>query len=129
MRKGKGTEQITITEETYIEGADVTLEPDDKVRVLEKTNNELGYLDWEMMQLDTLDNLLYTDLITVNDIDDEGMTPLLYAIKTNNNRLVVKLYTRGADVNDTRGRMKPLQFAQSKGNQAIVDFLIDVGAV
>ncbi len=52
LRKGKSSE-ITITEEVYIEGADVTLEPSDKVRVLEKTNNELGYLDWEMMQLDT----------------------------------------------------------------------------
>ncbi len=33
MRKGKGTEQITITEETYIEGADVTLEPGDVIEV------------------------------------------------------------------------------------------------
>ncbi len=33
MRKGKGTEQITITEETYLEGVDITLEPGDVIEV------------------------------------------------------------------------------------------------
>ncbi len=33
MRKGTGTEQITITEQVYIEGADVTLEVGDVIEV------------------------------------------------------------------------------------------------
>ncbi len=41
MRKGKGTEQITITEETYIEGADVTLEPGDVIKIAEGSYEDL----------------------------------------------------------------------------------------
>ncbi len=35
MRKGKGTDRITITEQVYIEGADVTLEPGDVISIRE----------------------------------------------------------------------------------------------
>lgn len=62
--------------------------------------------------------------------DDDGKPPLILAIE-NDDRLMTKLLvSRGADVNaaDAEGR-RPLTVAEGRGNQAIIRYLHQNGAV
>ncbi len=61
----KGTEQITITEEVYIEGADVTLEPGDRLKIV-KTYERKSLKE----TLKTLDNSVR--VLSDDDIEEYG---------------------------------------------------------
>ncbi len=82
MRKGKISEQITITEETYLEGANVTLEPGDVIEVYSAGTEyeiikegmadvwtELTIRDWESMTVDQLEQFSNIDTTEMYSLD------------------------------------------------------------
>ncbi len=136
MRKGKGTDRITITEEVYIEGADVTLEPGDVIKIAEGEQ-------WENLDKDFLINLDYGTIITPRYLQDyldagadinaqnrNGKTPLMVIIAWGPDSKLVQAYIdAGADI-EARDKFDntPLLIACNRKETEAIQVLIDNGA-
>ena len=73
--------------------------------------------------------------VDVNSVDEEHMTPLMYAVKEHNNALAKHLIKKGADVNaNTAGKQQMVQgetalmMAAKNGFIDVIQTLIDAGA-
>ncbi len=139
MRKGKGTDRITITEETYLEGADVTLEPGDVIEVYSAGTNlitesmddwsDLTFDDWELMTVSQAEQ--YLNSRDVNVKDKYGLTPLMLASRYNSNPRVIQVFIdNGANVNarDKYGRTAVMYASLNSINGQVIQVLIDARA-
>lgn len=67
---------------------------------------------------------------TLEVTDEQGNTPLMLAVQTDNHRLVYHLLEYGANVNThNQAEETPLQVAQRTASPEVVDYLLRYGAV
>ena len=79
--------------------------------------------------LETIQTLLAGDPALANAKDEQGLTPLLYAVLRGHRNVVELLLDKGADVNvQDNGGYSPVHFASIRGNKEMLQFLISKGA-
>lgn len=72
--------------------------------------------------------LLIPDIIDVNDVDQDGITPIRLAVLSGRVDILEYLISKGADINATGEFGSALDAAAFEGNFEIVEFLLEKGA-
>ncbi|KAK6352070.1 hypothetical protein TWF730_008902 [Orbilia blumenaviensis] len=93
-----------------------------------KTTSNPNFADWQARRLRTTRMLLEAGA-SVDAVDDNGKTPLAYAVIGANREIIKILLDKGANIeaSDSDGR-KPLAHAILNGNAGVVQVLLDKGA-
>ncbi|WP_342255471.1 ankyrin repeat domain-containing protein [Spiroplasma endosymbiont of Poecilobothrus nobilitatus] len=105
-----------------------------KNNINNKSYLNIGCLHWASLNLKNINNLEITKLLIdngadVNLQDENGTTPIYYAISTDNIEIVKLLIDNGADVkNINKNGLTPLYYAIILDKKEMVQFLINNGA-
>lgn len=120
--------------EKAIKGADVAIV--DTAVKQKKDGKSLLHLIIENKSTETekitkLINLLVSNGVNINEDDETGARPILYAIDSGNAAIVQTLINAGADLNNQgtiKDTLNPLSYACGKGDGTIARMLLKAGA-